>query len=92
MGVSKTTIPVGLAETLSALLRKRVLLIDLGPQCHATTMLVGEKRWRELNERGHTLATLFGVAPHGGPNDSIPAPCCNAAYPMWGLPARWTCC
>lgn len=67
VGVGKTTISVGLAETLSALFRKRVLLIDLDPQSHATTMLIGERRWRELNERGRTLATLFEGAIPGGP-------------------------
>ncbi|MDE0064247.1 MAG: ParA family protein [Gammaproteobacteria bacterium] len=59
VGVGKTTISVGLAETLATLFRKRVLVIDLDPQSHATTMLIGEKRWQELNGSGRTLATLF---------------------------------
>ena len=58
-GVGKTTTTVALAETLSAEFRKRVLVVDLDPQTNATTMLIGEKRWRKLNGKGRTLARLF---------------------------------
>jgi chromosome partitioning protein len=58
-GVAKTTTTVAVAEILSASFRKRVLLIDLDPQTNATTMLIGEDRWKELNENGYTLAQLF---------------------------------
>jgi chromosome partitioning protein len=58
-GVGKTTTTVALAETFSAEMKKRVLVIDLDPQTNATTMLIGEQKWRELNENGHTLAQLF---------------------------------
>lgn len=58
-GVGKTTTSVALAETFSAEKGKRVLVIDLDPQTNATTMLIGEERWRELNDRGFTLAQLF---------------------------------
>jgi chromosome partitioning protein len=58
-GVGKTTTTVALAETYSASMGKRVLVIDLDPQTNATLMLIGEQKWRELNERGHTLARLF---------------------------------
>ena len=58
-GVGKTTTTVALAETLSAEFRKRVLVVDLDPQTNATTMLIGEKTWRALNDKGHTLARLF---------------------------------
>ena len=58
-GVGKTTTTVALAEAYSAVMNKRVLIIDLDPQTNATTMLIGESRWRELNEDEHTLARLF---------------------------------
>jgi len=58
-GVAKTTTTVALAETLAAKFGKRILVIDLDPQTNATVMLLGEKRWRELNDKGWTLATLF---------------------------------
>lgn len=58
-GVAKTTTTVALAETLASRHRKRILVIDLDPQTNATTMLIGEKRWKAINEKGWTLATLF---------------------------------
>jgi chromosome partitioning protein len=63
-GVGKTTTSVALAETFSAERRKKVLVIDLDPQTNATTMLIGEEKWRELNDKGHTLAQLFKDALH----------------------------
>jgi chromosome partitioning protein len=64
-GVAKTTTTVALAETLSAEFGKRVLVIDLDPQTNATTMLIGEDRWRDLNAKGRTLARLFKDAVEG---------------------------
>ena len=58
-GVGKTTTSVALGEMFSEAFRKRVLIIDLDPQTNATTMLIGEKKWKELNNQGYTLATLF---------------------------------
>jgi chromosome partitioning protein len=63
-GVGKTTTTVALAETFSAERQKKVLVIDLDPQTNATTMLIGEEKWRELNDKGHTLAQLFKDALH----------------------------
>jgi len=61
-GVAKTTTTVGLAEVLTSEFKKKVLLIDLDPQTNATVMLIGDRRWKELNKNGHTLATLFEEA------------------------------
>ena len=58
-GVGKTTTTVALAEFMSGRLGKRVLVIDLDPQTNATVMLIGEEKWRKLNEREWTLARLF---------------------------------
>ncbi len=58
-GVAKTTTTVGVAETLSAHFQKKVLVVDLDPQTNATTMLIGEEKWKKLNEKEHTLARLF---------------------------------
>lgn len=58
-GVGKTTTTVALAEFMSGVMGKRVLVIDLDPQTNATLMLIGEARWRDLNKRRHTLAQLF---------------------------------
>lgn len=58
-GVAKTTTTVALAETFSANMGKRVLVIDLDPQTNATLMLIGEDKWFELNKKERTLARLF---------------------------------
>ncbi len=58
-GVAKTTTSVALAEVFSAVMGKKVLVIDLDPQTNATIMLLGEEKWIDLNRKGHTLAQLF---------------------------------
>jgi chromosome partitioning protein len=58
-GVEKSTTTVALAEFLSAVQRKKVLVIDLDPQKNATVMLIGEDRWAQQNAAGQTLAHLF---------------------------------
>ena len=58
-GVGKTTTTVAMAEFMSGVMNKRVLVIDLDPQTNATVMMIGEDRWREVNENGHTIARLF---------------------------------
>lgn len=61
-GVGKTTTTVAVAEMLSGEFGKQVLLIDLDPQTNATSMLIGDKRWGEINGEGRTLAKLFSDA------------------------------
>lgn len=58
-GVAKTTTTVGLAEFLSSEFKKKVLVIDLDPQTNATIMLIGEERWKELNNSQRTIVSLF---------------------------------
>jgi chromosome partitioning protein len=58
-GVGKTTTTVALAEMLSGEFHKRVLVIDLDPQTNATVLLIGERKWKELNSKDLTLARLF---------------------------------
>ncbi len=64
-GVAKTTTTVGLGQVLSGVFGKKVLIIDLDPQTNATTMLIGEEKWLQLDENGYTLATLFSDAISG---------------------------
>lgn len=58
-GVGKTTTTVAMADFMSGVMRKRVLVIDLDPQTNATVMMIGENKWHDLNRREHTLARLF---------------------------------
>ena len=58
-GVGKTTTTVALADFLSGVMHKNVLVIDLDPQTNATVMMIGERKWREINEKEHTIARLF---------------------------------
>ena len=68
-GVGKTTTTVALAEAFSSQFGKRVLVIDLDPQTNATTMLIGEDKWRKLNAKKRTLAQLFKDAVD--PNEKL---------------------
>jgi len=58
-GVAKTTTTIAVAQVLDAEFRKKVLVIDLDPQTNATVMLIGDKRWREVNEAKQTVAHMF---------------------------------
>lgn len=58
-GVAKTTTTVGLAEFLASEFKKKVLVIDLDPQTNATIMLIGDEKWKELNNKDKTIASIF---------------------------------
>lgn len=64
-GVAKTTTTVAVAQMLVAEFGKRVLVVDLDPQTNATAMLIGDDRWRKLNNVGQTVAQLFRDALDG---------------------------
>jgi chromosome partitioning protein len=66
-GVGKSTTTVATALIMSGFFGKRVLVVDLDPQTNATAMLIGEVKWRALNDSGCTLAQLFAdaLAPDG---------------------------
>ena len=60
-GVAKTTTTVGTATLLAGEFSKKVLVVDLDPQTNCTTMLIGEEKWKELDDEGHTLANVSGL-------------------------------
>ena len=72
-GVAKTTTTVAVAQLLDAEFGKRVLVIDLDPQTNATMMLIGDRKWLELDKKGHTIAQLFRDALDGEKNFDLDA-------------------
>lgn len=58
-GVGKTTTLVQVAETLSAVHGKKVLVLDLDPQTNATVALIGDTAWQKVDADQQTLAHLF---------------------------------
>ena len=64
-GCAKTTTTLQLATMLAGKEDKHVLVIDLDPQTNATLALIGEDRWKQLNDQGLTLHTLFRSALDG---------------------------
>lgn len=64
-GVGKTTLTVALADFLTALHNKRILLIDLDAQGNLTIACVGDDRWQELERARWTVADVFDDVVHG---------------------------
>lgn len=58
-GVGKSTVVLGIAETLSALHNLNVLVIDSDAQASASFMLAGPKRLTDVQHKGHTLVGLL---------------------------------
>jgi len=58
-GVGKSTVTVGLAEFLSGIRRKRVLVIDMDTQASSACALLGRKTLRGALEKRRTLAALI---------------------------------
>ena len=72
-GVAKTTTTVGLATVVAGTMGKKVLVIDLDPQTNSTVMLIGEEKWKELNDKKLTLYALFHDALTNGFDFNLPA-------------------
>lgn len=81
-GVGKTTLTAGVAEFMAGEFGRRVLLIDLDAQTNLTTMMIGQQRWLECNERGHTIATLFADVLDGGTAFDLDATCQRDVSPV----------
>ena len=64
-GVGKSTVTLALATMLAGAFDKRVLVIDLDPQTNSTIMLIGEDKWKTLNDQGNTLHSFFKAALDG---------------------------
>jgi chromosome partitioning protein len=61
-GVGKTTLTLALADFLSAIHGRSILVIDVDPQATASLALLGEERWKETDDSRLTVADLFESA------------------------------
>ena len=58
-GVGKTTLTIALADFLSAIHGRDVLVIDLDPQATASLSLLGENDWKHLEDAKLTVADFL---------------------------------
>ncbi len=73
-GVGKTTLTLALADFLSALHARNILVIDVDPQSSASVALLGEDAWKVTDDARHTVADIFeGAIQRGAPNLPNPA-------------------
>jgi chromosome partitioning protein len=70
-GVGKTTLTLALADFLSAVHNRSVLVIDMDPQATASLLLLGEENWKVLEDTKATIADLFEHAIRR-PGPSVP--------------------
>jgi len=64
-GVAKTTLAVNVADYLSRMAKKRVLLVDLDPQFNATQCLFSPTDYAAAKASGrHTITAVFDDSPH----------------------------
>jgi chromosome partitioning protein len=65
-GVGKTSNVVNIGASLAQAHDKRVLIVDLDPQCNSSYWLLGKRRWREhASDRRRTVWQLFKDALAG---------------------------
>lgn len=61
-GIGKTTLTLALADFLSTIHSRNVLVIDVDPQANASVNLLGEQEWKALDDSCRTLADVFAQA------------------------------
>lgn len=61
-GVGKTTLSLALADFLSAIHARNILVIDVDPQANASLSLLGNDAWEWAEEHKQTVAEVFAWA------------------------------
>jgi chromosome partitioning protein len=65
-GVGKTSLTLALADFLTALHGRKVLIVDIDPQANASLALLGEQRWlKQAEQDRRTVADIFLSATTG---------------------------
>lgn len=58
-GVGKTTLTIALADFLSTIHARNILVIDVDPQANASLALLGPDHWEDADTQKHTVADIF---------------------------------